>query len=440
MSLTMPRNKCCSSLLHTWKNNLNLNNYEKSQLAEDLEVLENQIHRLKKQHIRITVFGRVGVGKSSLLNALTGQDLFTTGIAHGSTRFSNGTFWKTPINKLKTIELIDTPGIDEVNKPTRTLLASQLTLSSDLILFVISSDITSIEIDALQSLINNHKPVLLILNRCDQWNPEEIKKVLRSIKSRLPMSAKNIFLEAVAAAPRQAILQTNGQIRSRECQPHVHAFKKRLLALLEDQGTILLTLNTLRQAEAFDNALKKCRFNRRKAEAQGLIGKFAALKASGVAVNPLLIFDLATGLALDTALVLQLSKLYGLKLKGQSARKLVQELSIQNSFLGGAQISIQFLLGLIQHILFFATPLTGGLSLAPAGPIAILQAAIAIYTTKLTGKLVAEALIKSDYVTGISPKSISKNLLYHNRNADRCLKNWCIAKYQKIQTINTLLP
>ena len=74
--------------------------------------------------------------------------------------------------------------------------------------------------------------------------------------------------------------------------------------------------------------MKSCRLQRRRSKAQGLIGKFAALKASGVAVNPLLMFDVATGLALDTALVMQLSRLYGLELKGHSARKLLQRICL----------------------------------------------------------------------------------------------------------------
>ena len=40
-----------------------------------------------------------------------------------------------------------------------------------------------------------------------------------------------------------------------------------------------------------------------------MIGRYAALKATGVAANPLLLLDLAGGLALDTALVVQLCEL-----------------------------------------------------------------------------------------------------------------------------------
>ena len=102
---------------------------------------------------------------------------------------------------------------------------------------------------------------------------------------------------------------------------------KYLEDLLEEQGELLLAINALRQADHFYHSLKLGRLMRSKKEAQGLIGKFAAFKASGVAINPLLMLDLATGLAFDAALVMELSKLYGLQMRGNTARELLKRLS-----------------------------------------------------------------------------------------------------------------
>ena len=46
------------------------------------------------------------------------------------------------------------------------------------------------------------------------------------------------------------------------------------------------------------------------------------MKASAVALNPFILFDIAGSYALDTALISELSKIYGLKLKGESTRKI----------------------------------------------------------------------------------------------------------------------
>ena len=151
-------------------------------------------------------------------------------------------------------------------------------------------------------------------------------------------------------------------------------------------------------------------------------------------------FDLATGLALDTALIVELSKLYGLELKGQSARRLLKKLSLHNGLLGGAQIGIQLFLGAIQHLLFLATPFTGGLSLAPSAPIAIAQAAVAVHTTKLMGRLAAKELLYNNHLPGASPRSIFQRLYKTNPNIERYLKIWNINPHPNRQNVQTLLP
>ncbi len=433
------KGKNYSVLLKEWKACLDLSPLEKIELGEQIQSLSEQIHRLDYSHTRVAVFGRVGVGKSSLLNALIGDKVFATDIAHGFTRKAKGIQWNQAIANVETIELIDTPGINEIAGENRDCLALEVAISSDLVLLVLDSDISSVELNALQVLINNGKPVLLILNRCDQWESKEIQKLVQSIKNRLPNSANHLSIETVSAAPRKAKLSSNGVVRSQEYEADVYSLKKTLLNVLDKQGTTLLTLNTLRQAESFYHCLKSGRLKRRKLEAQGLIGKFAALKASGVAVNPLLMFDLAAGLALDTALVIQLSKIYGLELKGTSARKLLQRLSVHNGLLGGVQIGIQFTLSALQHLLFLASPFTGGLSLVSTGPIALVQAAVAVHTTKIMGRLAAEELLHNSSIPGANPTSILRQLSRRNSYLNTCLINWDMNRQQKNYN-QTLLP
>ena len=124
--------------------------------------------------------------------------------------------------------------------------------------------------------------------------------------------------------------------------------------------------------------------------------------------------DLIAGLAFDSALIIQLSKLYGLEVGGHSARQLVKKLSLQNSFLGGAQIGIQITLNIFKQILILAAPLTGGLSLGPTAPIAIAQAALAIHTTKLIGRLAAYKFLIGTNKNDGKPRLILKYLLKRN--------------------------
>ena len=60
--------------------------------------------------------------------------------------------------------------------------------------------------------------------------------------------------------------------------------------------------------------IKKERLKKEK-EAQTIIGKFATIKASGVALNPLIFLDIAGSFGIGYALISELSKVYGLSLK-----------------------------------------------------------------------------------------------------------------------------
>ena len=85
-----------------------------------------------------------------------------------------------------------------------------------------------------------------------------------------------------------------------------------------------------------------------------------------MAVNPILAIDLAGGMACDTALVMQLCRLYNLPMQRAGARQLLAQLTGQNALLGSVQLG----LAALKQLLLLAAPLSAGLSLAPAAPIA----------------------------------------------------------------------
>ncbi len=406
----------CKFLLSQWKRNLNLTNYERTKFIDILNQLDLQLKKLEEKELQVSVYGRVGVGKSSLLNAIVGKQVFTTDIINGNTKTIRSHKWFKRFKSLNKVELIDSPGIDEINNSKKQTINFHHLLDTDLILFVIDSDITRIDLNYIKELLKHNKPLILVLNRCDQWNSKEAKLILSSIHKKLSFYKHKIKIALVASSPREAKIKTDGTVRSEQKTPKVDILKSELKDIIDQHGELLLCINTLRIADQFYKLLKENRLLRKKEAAQSLIGKYAALKASGVAINPFLMIDLVTGLAFDSALVIQLSKLYGLEVGGPAARQLVKKLSLQNSLLGGAQIGIQITLNILKQILVLAAPLTGGASLAPSAPIAVAQAALAIHATKLIGRLAAyKFLIGTNREDG-QPGLMLKYLL--KRNSD----------------------
>ena len=57
-------------LLKKWWETFDLTNYEKSFLNREIISFNQQLIRLKEKKLRIGVYGKSGVGKSSVLNSL----------------------------------------------------------------------------------------------------------------------------------------------------------------------------------------------------------------------------------------------------------------------------------------------------------------------------------------------------------------------------------
>jgi len=180
---------------------LDLTPRERSGLETEISGLEAMMAKLDGMVVQIAVFGMVGRGKSSLLNALLGQTVFETGPTHGVTQTVQSTRWSVRHESLlgsdreilrvslpgtgqSHIELIDTPGIDEVNGEAREHLARDLACQADLILFVVAGDITKVEYDALTELRKASKPMLLVLNKVDQYPPADREAIYQTIRDR----------------------------------------------------------------------------------------------------------------------------------------------------------------------------------------------------------------------------------------------------------------
>jgi small GTP-binding protein len=410
-------------LLNRWRAALRLTPHERAALAEEWTALERQLERLERRRPKVAVLGRVGVGKSSLLNALLGAERFATDVAHGSTRQQEELPWRAPIPGLTGVDLVDTPGLDEVAAAARERLARAVAMGADLVLLVVDADLTRVEEEALERLLRGGKPLLLVLNRRDCWPEADLPELLASLRRRLPVTASHLEPLAVAAAPREARLLADGRVRSVPAPPRITPLREALVALLSAEGERLLALNALRAADQFAEELVRCRLRHGRRQARTLIGRYAAAKAAGVALNPVLGLDLAAGLACDSALVLQLCQLYGLPMTRGGARRLLLTLGSHNALLGGTQLGLQALLGGLRQALLLAAPLSAGLSLAPAAPVAMAQAALAVHTTRRTGRLAAAALLRSRTAAG-HPAALLRRLAAEDPHTRRWLAAW----------------
>ena len=415
----------CQLLLEHWRTQLQLSPRDQGLLGGELRLLDRQLQRLQQRRLRIALFGRVGVGKSSLINALIRRPLLATDVAHGSTRHQQAVDWPVEIAGLTRVELVDTPGIDEIDAAGRARLASRVAMGADLVLLVVDSDLTRADLEAISTLLDSGKPLQLVLNRSDRWPEQERAALLRSIRARLPV---DLSITAAAAAPRSPQLQADGRVRSTITTPEVQDLQKQLCQQLENEATLLLAIQSLRQADRFQRACQELRLQQHRHTAQSLIGRYAAAKATGVAVNPVMALDMAGGMACDTALVLQLSRLYNLPMTPAAARLLLTRLSSHNALLGGVQLG----LAALKQALLLLVPVSGGSSLAPAAPVALAQAALAVHASRRTGRLVAQQWLRR---RGGQPGALLRRLAERDPVVHHWLLRWPKALEQDLEPL-----
>ena len=172
-------------LLKKWWETVDLTNYEKSFLNREIISFNQQLLRLKEKKIRIGVYGKSGVGKSSVLNSLLKKDIFKTDIINGTTKEIQSETWTFKDQKLNSIELLDSPGFDFCNIKFPDKVYSYIN-HSDLILFIVSGDLNRNELNEINSFIKDGKKIILILNKIDLFNKNELKEIIENIKFKLP--------------------------------------------------------------------------------------------------------------------------------------------------------------------------------------------------------------------------------------------------------------
>jgi len=352
----------------------------RAELAEEFEEIEAISDKLRKAEVHIAAFGRVGVGKSSLLNALLGRDRFSTSPLHGETLVEGRAEWRTLRDG--NVVLVDTPGIDELAGAERERLARRLARRADITLMLCEADLTDTELRALETLCGAHRTVLLVLNKADRYTPDERGLLLERLRERSAHLLPPQRILAAAAAPRpETVIRVDEAGRETEQRrarpPEIDELKTALWRLIEDEGLALAALNAALFASELDQNIATRIVAARKAAADRIIRNYCTGKGLLVAVNPVPVTDLLAAAGGDIAMVIHLGEIYGFRLSRREASRLLLTISAQMAALMGAYWGMN----LVSSALKTAS---AGLSAALT---AASQGALAWYATYLTGQM-----------------------------------------------------
>ena len=373
-------------------------------LAHDYEAVQSMLDKLQHGHLHIAVFGRVSTGKSSLLNALIGEQKFAVSPLHGETRKTTMEQWSEV--EAAGVYLIDTPGLDEAGGEDREAMAKEVAHRSDLVIFVVDGDITDSELQSLRTLLEQGRPVVVALNKSDLYTQQELAALLQSVREKTAGLVDPDDVLAVAAQPRpqQVVeLDDKGQetASTRAREPDIGELRLRLWDIFETEGKTLAALNASLFAADLSDQVGIRILNARREIGDKLVRTYCVAKGVAVAFNPIPVADLFAAAFIDVGMVMHLSKVYDLPISQREAGSLVSVIIAEAAALMGTVWALHFVSSALKVG-------TAGLStIVTAGA----QGAIAYYSTYVVGQIAADYLAKGKSWGEGGPKQVVREIL-----------------------------
>jgi len=157
--------------------------YELKQWIQDLspeakQKFEDKLSKAFSYEPKVAIFGKTGVGKPSLTNALFGKDICEISDVAACTREPKEIFMKLS-GESKGIKLMDVPGIGESKEKDQEYyrLYAEILKECDMVLWVLKADDRTFTSDedfyntCMKEYINAGKPFAVAINQVDKIEP-----------------------------------------------------------------------------------------------------------------------------------------------------------------------------------------------------------------------------------------------------------------------------
>ena len=298
------------------------------ELRQQLQPLLDRFMQKRENHtLEIVAFGTISSGKSSLLNALAGRDVFQTEIKGGTTIARNEVPWVG----LDRVLLVDTPGLGEVDGAMHASIAADAARDADLVLLVADGPLRDMEVALLKHLAQMEKRILICLNKLDWFSPSDRDKLLTQIGEQAQGLVRT---EDIVAVQSQSVLrerlrigEAGGQVAEQvEQAPDIEPLAKRMLALIQRDGHDLLLANLLLQSRGLITEARDRVQAALDARATGIIESHTWAAGGAAALSPTPVLDLLAGSAITVRMVVELARAYRQEVDVEIAMRLLGQL------------------------------------------------------------------------------------------------------------------
>lgn len=271
-------------------------------------------------------------------------------------------------------------------------IAKEITLATDLVIFVTTGDLTESELQILQQLNAACQRILLVFNNLDQYLPTERVTILKQLRQRVTAILRTEDVLGVASNPPSVKVrqhQPDGSIQEWiEAQtPEITTLTARLDYLLAEERQQLVWATTFRKAAAIQDSAKDVLNTVRRERALPIIEQYQWVGAATAFANPVPALDLLATAAIGGQLVIDLGEVYQQKFSLEQAQTTAKTLGSLMVKLGLVELSTQAIGSILKGHAY--TYLAGG----------AVQGVSAAYLTRLAGLSLIEYFQEHDTST-----------------------------------------
>ena len=276
-----------------------------------VEEIKEQQRRKQSGEVFIAIFGEISTGKSSLVKALLPKADMERDPRGGTTQ--QVTHYRWQAGSGDTVIIADLPGFNLESNPEILEEARR----AHLVVLLCDSDITRSQMEQLEALLAMQKPLLVALNKMDQFSVSEARSIAESIASQTGIRRDDVvFIQTGGHEEVIRLLSDGGEEiikrdRARDIEPLRRALQRKLdsnhelMEQLRDTAVLLLAAEKLEQARDIH----------REQQANDLVQKYSKRAVVGALAAVAPGSDLIIQGLLATRLVQALCKLYGVSVK-----------------------------------------------------------------------------------------------------------------------------
>jgi len=205
--------------------------------APDRGSLEQRIHQLRERgadtgvltaelgeldrrrasaRVYVALFGEISTGKSSLIRALAPHAQVASDARGGTTREVG--HYDSQLPDGRTLVLADVPGSREAGGETHETMAREEALRAHAVIYLCAGDLNRGQGDELRWLADFGKPLLLVLNKADQWTSVEREQLLARLRQQSRGIASAVLAISAGGSECYQRLLADGSTESVERQ------------------------------------------------------------------------------------------------------------------------------------------------------------------------------------------------------------------------------